>query len=371
MYVHGKTLRWLLRSDVLRSGFTLRRGAYALGFGAAHSFLCGAVSLARWLDERCLPAFAETPIPPPLFVIATPRSGTTFLHHLLALDDEQFVTFKLYQTIAPSILLERAIGLLQELDERAGLGLTRLVDAIDRRMFTAWDGIHRVGLRAAEEDENLFVYSLVSPALYMLFPAIAALPELVDITRLGPEPVAKLARDYRESVRRLVYLSGGKRTPLIKNVFLASRMPAVKHAFPDARYVHIVRDPREAIPSAVSLFYAMWQTHSPAIGPDSPASRALADMFLEHSRILSAEGRRQPPDRWVTIRFEALIHDPAGTVAQIYDAFGLTMTPLFQLRLAQAAANAQRFKSRHDYDLARFGLTDDDLRDGLGEQPGS
>jgi omega-hydroxy-beta-dihydromenaquinone-9 sulfotransferase len=365
MYVHAKTLRWLTRPDVLRSGFTLRRGAYALGFGGAHALLCGTVSLSRWLDERCFPAFARTPIPPPLFVIATPRSGTTFLHHLLALDDDQFVTFKLYQTIAPSILLERAIGLLQELDERAGLGLHRLVDAVDRRMFTAWDGIHRVGLRAAEEDENLFVYSLVSPALYMLFPAIAALPELADVTRLGPEPIGKLACDYRESVRRLVYLSGGKRMPLIKNVFLASRMPLVKHAFPNARYVHIVRDPREAIPSAVSLFYAMWQTHSPAIAPDSPPTRALADMFVEHSRILCAEGRQNPPDRWITVRFEDLIHDPAGTVAQIYDAFGLTMTPLFQVRLAQAAAEARRFKSRHAYDLARFGLTDEDLGGGL------
>jgi len=366
MYVHGKTLRWLMRRDALRSGFTLRRGAYAAGFGAAHSLLCGAVSISRWLDELCFPAFPQTPIPPPLFVIATPRSGTTFLHHLLALDDERFVTFKLYQTIAPSILLERAIGRLQELDERAGLGLHRLVDAIDRRMFTAWDGIHRVGLRAAEEDENLFVYSLVSPALYMLFPAITALPELIDVTRLGPGPIAKLARDYRESVRRLVYLAGGKRTPLIKNVFLASRMPVVKQAFPDARYVHIVRDPREAIPSAVNLFYAMWQTHSPAIAPDSPATRALADMFLEHSRILGAEGREQPRDRWVSVRFEDLIEDPVATVARIYDAFGMTTTPLFQARLALAAAEARRFKSRHVYDLARFGLTDEDVREGLG-----
>ena len=46
-------------------------------------------------------------MPPPVFVIATPRAGTTYLHHLLALDEERFVGFKLYQTIAPSILLER------------------------------------------------------------------------------------------------------------------------------------------------------------------------------------------------------------------------------------------------------------------------
>lgn len=367
MYVHRTTLGWLARRGVLGTGFTARRGAYAVGFGVAHALLGGAVSVARWLDRPLYPSLATTPIPPPLFVIATPRSGTTFLHHLLALDEERFVSFKLYQTLAPSILLERAIGHLQQLDQKVGLGLESLLDAIDRRMFTSWDGIHRVGLRALEEDENLFVYSLVSPALYMLFPAIRALPELVNINGLGGKAIRRLASDYRESVRRLVYLSGGQRAPLIKNVLLPSRLPVAERAFPDARYVHIVRDPREAIPSAVSLFYAMWQSHSPAIAANSPETRALAGMFLEHYRILCDEGRRQPPERWASVRFEALIEDPVRTVEGIYAGFGWQVTDRFRARLEQATADSRRFKSRHQYDLAQFGLTDDDLRAALGE----
>ncbi|HEY6078197.1 MAG TPA: sulfotransferase [Polyangiaceae bacterium] len=367
MYVHKSTLGWLARRGVLGTGFTARRGAYAVGFGVAHALLCGAVSAARWLDRPLYPSFEKTPIPPPLFVIATPRSGTTFLHHLLALDEERFVSFKLYQTLAPSILLERAIGQLHELDKRTGRGLQRLLDAVDRRMFTSWDGIHKVGLRALEEDENLFVYSLVSPALYMLFPAVRELPELVNISGLEGKVIRRLASDYRESVRRLVYLSGGQRAPLIKNVLLPSRLPVAERAFPDARYVHIVRDPREAIPSAISLFFAMWQSHSPAIAADSPATRALADMFLEHYRILCDEGRRQPPERWTSVRFEALIADPVGTVERIYASFGWPVTAAFRARLVQATADSRRFKSRHQYDLAQFGLTDDDLRSALGE----
>jgi hypothetical protein len=367
MYIHRSTLGWLARRGVLGTGFTAKRGAYAVGFGLAHGLLCGAVSVARQLDRVFCPEFEATPIPPPLFVIATPRSGTTFLHHLLALDEERFVSFKLYQTLAPSVLLERAIERLQELDQHAGLGLEKLLDAVDRRMFTSWEGIHRVGLRALEEDENLFVYSLVSPALYMLFPAIRELPELIDISRLEPKAIRRLASDYRESVRRLVYLAGGQRAPLIKNVLLPSRMPVARRAFPDARYVHIVRDPREAIPSAVSLFYAMWQSHSPSISPASPATRALADMFLEHYRILCAEGRQQPRDRWASMRFEQLIQDPIGAIESLYEGFGWSLSPQFRGRLQQATADSRRFKSRHHYDLARFGLSDDDLRAALGQ----
>jgi hypothetical protein len=285
---------------------------------------------------------------------------------LLALDDEQFVSFKLYQTIAPSVVLDRAISALRAANEQAGLGLGRVLDALDKRMFTSWNGIHRVGLRADEEDENLFVYSLVSPALYMLFPAIRAIPELVDLSGFSQKSLRRLAHDYRETVRRLLFVSGGQRTALIKNVLLPSRLPVAKLAFPNARYVHIVRDPREAIPSAVSLFYAMWQTHSPAIAPDSPETRALADMFLKHYRLLCDEQHQQPAENWVTVRFESLVADPVGTVSRIYDALGLSVTPRFRQRLEQAAADGRRFKSRHSYDLARFGLTEQDLRSALG-----
>ncbi len=366
MYVHAKTLGWLTRPGARNGGLTLRKGVYTSGFALAHALMCSSVSVARWLDRFLYPAFELTAVTPPLFVIATPRSGTTFLHHLLALDDERFVSFKLYQTLAPSVLLERAIVALRDLDEQAGLGLGRVLDAIDRRMFTAWNGIHRVGLRADEEDENLFVYSLVSPALYMLFPTIRAIPELVDLSGFSHQSLRRLAHDYRETVRRLLYVTGGDRTPLIKNVLLPSRLPVAKLAFPNARYVHIVRDPREAIPSAVSLFYAMWQTHSPTIAPNSPATRALADMFLKHYRLLCDEGQKQPPESWVSVRFEALVADPVATVSRIYDALGLAMTPRFRERLEQAAADGRRFKSRHAYDLARFGLTEEDLRSALG-----
>src|SRR6478735_4846625 len=366
MYVHAKTVSWLARRGTAEGRLTLRKSLYTSGFALAHAFMCSSVSIARWLDRFLYPAFELTPVTPPVFVIATPRSGTTFLHHLLALDDEHFVSFKLYQTLAPSVLLERAIAGLRELDERAGLGLGRVLDAIDRRMFTAWNGIHRVGLRADEEDENLFVYSLVSPALYMLFPAIQAIPELVDLSSFPQKSLRRLAHDYRETVRRLLFVTGGTRTPLIKNVLLPSRLAVAKLAFPNARYIHIVRDPREAIPSAVSLFYAMWQTHSPAISADSPETRALAEMFLKHYRLLCDEKQQQPEGSWVTVRFEALVADPVGTVAAIYDALGLSVSSRFRERLEQAAADGRRFKSGHAYDLARFGLSEEDLRSALG-----
>lgn len=367
MYVHTRTLGWIARRALFRKPFSFRRSLYAAGFGLGQSLLGGVVSLARALDGLYYPDFTRTRVPAPLFVIATPRSGTTYLHHLLALDAENFLSCKLYQTIAPSILLERAIARLAEIDARSGRVLGRLIAAIDSRMFTDWESIHRVSLGSDEEDENLFVYSLTSPALYLLFPFIRELPEFVEITRLGRRAVRGVARDYRDTLKRWVYLAGDERAPLIKNVLLPSRLAVSDRAFPDARYIHVVRDPREAIPSAVSMFYTMWQSHSPHIRADSPATRALADMFLEHYRLLCEQAKIRPKNRWIQVRYEALIDDPVSTVEHIYTVLGLPLGAAFRARLERAAAEGRHFKSRHRYDPTEFGLSEDDLRRALGE----
>jgi len=367
MYVHSRTLSWLARRGVLQNALTWRRGVYTAGFAMAYTTLLGAVSLARWLDTLVYPEFRRTPIPSPLFVVATPRSGTTYLHHLLSLDHERFVSFKLYQTVAPSILLDRLVDQLHALDQQTDLGLSRLVDAIDQRMFTDWDDIHRVGLRAFEEDENLFIYALASPALYLLFPYIQALPELADLRSFEARALTRLSTDYRESVRRLVYLSGGAHTPLLKTVLLPSRLQVAETAFPDARYVHVVRDPRQAIPSAVSMFHAMWRTHSPEIEANSEATRALARMFVDHYRALGEQRRSLPESRVTTVRYEALMEDPVASVESIYRALGLEMHDAFRERVQAAVRAAGGFKSRHRYGMDQFGLSAADLELALGE----
>lgn len=367
MYVHVRSLGWLASRGLVKGPLSFRRVAYTFGFGLAESLLGGTLSLARSLDRLVYPELSRAPVPEPLFVLATPRSGTTYLHQLLALDEERFASCKLYQSIAPSIVLDRSIDWLSGLDGLAGRILGGLVEAIDRRMFTDWDGIHRVSLRSWEEDENPFVLSLTSPALYLLFPVVRELPEFVEISRLGRRVIRRVARDYRETVQRWVYLSGSERTPLIKNVLLPSRLPVAARAFPDARYIHILRDPRESIPSAVSLFYAMWQSHSPSIAADSPAVRALADMFLTHYRLLLEEAQKQPSDRWIQVRYASLIEDPVGTIERIYETLGFSVSDTFRARLEQAASKGRSFKSSHSYDLGEYGLTEDDLRAGLGE----
>jgi hypothetical protein len=369
VYVHLKSAGRLARVT-LEHRPTWRRGAaFALG-GALHGSLGAAVSAARALDHLLFPGFRGVAVRSPLFIVATPRSGTTYLHHLLALDEQHFAHFRLYQTVFPAVVAQRAVDLLRALQRSTGVGLGGLLRALNRRILPGWDGIHEVRLDEEEEDEALFVYALLSPALYLLVPFIEQYPELARVDELPPAVLDKLTADYIATLRRRLHTagpsaSGAARRMLVKNVLLPSRLGALERALPDARFVRLVRAPERAIPSAMSMFFRAWQAHSPDIAADSPETLALAKMFCAHYRLLG-EHAAQSPERYLTVRFEDFVARPVETVESIYAWLGLPLTDEYRAALESAVASRGAHRSAHDYDLEDFGLTRELLRSEIG-----
>src|SRR5690625_1788411 len=83
---------------------------------------------SRALDEKLFPAFHETEVGEPIFIMASPRSGTTLLHRLMSLDT-QFTSYTLWQTLLPTLTAYKVVDKLSELDARLGRPLDRLQDA--------------------------------------------------------------------------------------------------------------------------------------------------------------------------------------------------------------------------------------------------
>lgn len=80
---------------------------------------CGSVAtFFRLLDRIFVKSYSSTVIDKPIFILANPRSGTTFLHRLMSIDP-QFETPKMYQTIWPSVLVYKFVHIFQ----RLGIGM--------------------------------------------------------------------------------------------------------------------------------------------------------------------------------------------------------------------------------------------------------
>ena len=105
------------------------------------------------LDYLLFPDFRRVRVREPLFVVGVPRSGTTFLHRLLAGDCERFTTTALWELIfAPSITQRffwRGVG---RLDALVGAPLSRVFFRLERWVLGGLDDVHQTGLRDPEED---------------------------------------------------------------------------------------------------------------------------------------------------------------------------------------------------------------------------
>lgn len=321
------------------------------------------IAVLRALDHVFFPGFRNVRIEAPIFVVANPRSGTTLLHRLLSLDNERFTSLRLWQTIVPTVTGYRLVAVLARIDGWLGRPVGRLLRWIERRALGGWDGVHNTGLDAYEEEECYFFYMWASPAVWFAFPDRERLGQIGMLDELPAATRAGVMQTHRTSIQRHLFATGTGARFLTKNVLCTGRLRSMLDVYPDARFVYLVRNPDEAVPSTASMF--SMPTRFLAPGAEQDVARMWGDLavrFYEHAEEVSAT---LPADRFVTIRYEDLVEDPVGTVRQVYDRLQIPMLPAYEEKLIAATQKARSYERRHEYSAAELGIDADAVRTRL------
>lgn len=302
--------------------YTALQLAHAAGFAADRVFF-------RAEREQTLPA--------PLFVLGIPRSGTTFVHRLLAEDSTRFSSMRAWEALlAPSVSERRLWQALGAADTALGGAGRRLRDAIIRRAAGDFDAVHPVSADDAEED-YLALLSLAG-----CFLAALAAPERPEVWRLSalhraPETErALLLGAYRRILQKHCFASGDGRQLLSKNAAFASWAGALATTFPDARFIVCIREPEAALASQLSAIAGA----SRALGND-PGMQAerFARVFADGYRHL-ADSRERLSERMAVVAIDELRARPGATLDAALAHLGITQGPTLRAALARAEANA-------------------------------
>ena len=159
---------------------------------------------------------------------------------------------------------------------------------------------------------------------------------------------------YREVLKRHVYANGGKRY-ISKSPTFSAKVRTLHQQFPDAKFINLVRNPLQVIPSSISLF-----SHHMHIYGDPATEYSLQETVIEHSKYWYLYPhhylRHLPSDQYICIHYKDLVSDPQGTVEMIYKRFGFEISPDFAHILQAEAEKARSYKSRHNYSLKAMGL---------------
>jgi hypothetical protein len=141
------------------------------------------------------------------------------------------------------------------------------------------------------------------------------------------------------------------------------RAELIAAAFPDARFVHIVRDGRAVANSWLQMDW--WKGHL------GPAGWHFGPLTPELDAAWSAAGRTQPAlaaiawrmlvdrheecaaelgDRWLTVRYEDVLEDSRTHLTRILEHIGLTWTDAYEAGIARYTLSPSR-KAAYLHDL--------------------
>ncbi len=304
------------------------------------------------LDPLLFPSLRRTEVRGPVFCVGHARSGTTYLHRLMARDD-QFSVVLMYEMFFPSLLEKRLLRLLFRADEVLfRKRLRHRIDAIEERAFAETNDMHRTGFFAAEEDDFLLTWSLASGFWIVLFPYLGQL-DFYHVDRWSERKRRRLMTFYAECVRRQVALNGG-RTHLSKNPTFCGRVESLIETFPDAKFIVPMRNPYETIPSLLKMLQTTWQLQGRDERLILESIRILADQsFDSYCHPLDVLARH-PEIRSCVVDYRDLVGEPAATMRRVYDEFDLDLPS--DVAAAISASRGQGHETTHRYSLEEFGL---------------
>lgn len=280
------------------------------GLRAGSITVCSVVnSLLAWYEELRFGKSAGTiHVAPPLFVLGHWRSGTTLLQNLLALD-RRLACATLFDVLFPHTFLsaQRLLG-------------PPLSLVVPRTRYT--DNM-RFGLDVPYEDVfALCTMTLCSTHLSLVFPGRS---DYYDrFLTLRGIPQGDVERWRAGLMAFLKKLTLKYRRPLVlKSPAHTARVRVLLELFPEAKFLHIHRDP-----------YAVFQSMLRLVTDSSRRQRLqrrgeemLEDLVLRWYRLMYDaffdDRELIPEGRFHEIRFEELERDVVGVTRRSYEALDL------------------------------------------------
>jgi hypothetical protein len=317
------------------------------------------------LDNLLFPGLHRQKVTAPVFLIGHARSGTTLMHHLMASDSERFSCFLAYEMFFPSLLEKKLIRLLGHIDRRLlGGRIERLLVAQEDEILAEGRDMHQTGLFSPEEDDFVLTFSCASGFWMVLFPYMREL-NFYDVDQQPDRQRKRLMGFYRDCVRRQLQLNGSGKTHISKNPTFCGRVESLIQEFPDARFVIMLRDPREAIPSLLKMMKKTWR----GLGWDEARIHESLEMLTKysiHSYHYPLEVLEQHPEtKWTVVHYRELVAGPKRTVEDVYRALDLDMTPAHAALLDEQEKRSREHETSHSYDLEEFGIDSKVLKEQL------
>ena len=285
----------------------------------------------------------------PVFIVAVPRSATTFLFHALGLD-KSFSTFKLWEIVfAPSIIQKLiALGFIR-MHRFIGNPMSGMIKRLENILFGSFRTIHTMGFSLPEEDEALMIYHLSSLYFFYFFPEAHRHKSYLFFDEdLSERKKKRVLNYYYRVVQRheFVFNPKGKKLFLSKNPSFISRIIALNKKFEDCYIIYLLRDPIKTIPSTISLNSRIFDRFTEGYPRKEDEERAR-EIISRWYRMSLKSLELIPNERKVIMPFKRLISNPGLELEKLY--LKLPFENKHKLNDLQLGLLSEDHTSKHQY----------------------
>jgi hypothetical protein len=301
--------------------------------------------LVDWRKRH--PEVEKQEIVRPLFVLGLPRTGTTLLYSLLALDPAHRSPLS-WEVDDPCPPAEAAS---YQSDPRIRKSEWRFAQL--RELARGIQAIHPVGAKLPQECIVITASEFASIRFEMCFDVPSYQDWLLE---------ADLMACYGWHKCFLQHMQSRFARPrwVLKSPGHLGAIDALLAAYPDALIVQTHRDPRRVIPSVSSLEWTLRQIASDARDPRALGAQQLRAWSKTLARGMRARDQQAGRSgQFLDLHFHEIASDPIGCVRRIYAQFGLALTPELEARMRDyVAAHPREEHGVHRYTLEGFGLSE-------------
>jgi hypothetical protein len=291
------------------------------------------------------PNVFRQPLTAPLIITGMARSGTTFLHNLLASDPAN--------RAIPQWQLMRPFPESDADPSEPDARIAKMESALKFRQ-PMLPGLHsKHALRADAPEECIIPLGITFNSLLFptLFPAKGYMQWYLENADSSPK-----YQEYRWILQVFQAGKPGQRLTMKAPAHMGS-LGSLIEQIPDAMIVQLHRDPVTCVSSVCSLVTTYHQSVSNHVDIS-----IIADLVLQLYETWLKSNlafRERNPDIIYDVYYPSFVADPLGTVRQIYSHFDLPWTETAAASLqATIDRNPKNKHGKHHYSAEDFGLTE-------------
>lgn len=275
---------------------------------------------------------------PPIFIIGHWRSGTTYFHRMMCLDS-RFGHMSNFQAFLPAVYM-------------GGRKLWQPIFKMTMPRKRPMDNVeYQLG---SPEEEEYALGNTSSHSFYhcMYFPR--SMKSIFDRSLLFEGLSKSEVNSWKESfldILKKLTLSTGNKQLLLKNPANTSRIDALLALFPNAKFIHIYRDPYAVFASTKRFYEKMLPHYALQHFTEQEVEDNIIIFYQKLMNRFFDTKDHIPLENLIEIRYEDFVGNEVDILRQVYAQFQITNFEAIEDQFQQSASSARSYKgNRYDTD---------------------